>query len=142
MIEMPYDLYGHWKEPKKRGFVYVLLFPSGECYVGYTTQTCEERWNNGKAYLYASNKRMRQAISRYSWNSIQKFVYHIENERHGWFAESLLINALRSVEKGLNVSAGHYPKAVNEASARKFIERYPGINDLYRSVKFWQEITA
>lgn len=132
---MPYDLYGHWKEPKVRGFVYVLVFPSNECYVGYTTQTCEERWNHGQAYRSASNKHMRQALDRWSWDRVKKFAVHISNEKHGWFAESLLIAALDSVNTGLNVSAGHYPKAVNRTSARNFLKLYPQVDELYKFIK-------
>ena len=134
VTDMPYDLYGHWKEPKVTGFVYVLLFPSGETYVGYTTQTLEQRWNNGKAYIYASNKWMRQAVIETPWDRIKKYAVHIADEKHGWFAESLLIAALNSVKEGLNVSEGHFAKAVNKTSAQNFIKRYPKINDLYRCV--------
>lgn len=134
VTNMPYDLYGRWKEQKVRGFVYVLLFPSGETYVGYTTQTLEERWIHGKAYIYSSNKWMRQAVIDTPWDSIKKYAVHIENEKHGWFAESLLIAALKSEKEGLNVSKGHFAKAVNVTSARNFIRRYPEVDDLFRCV--------
>ena len=132
---MPYDLRnGHLKEPKVTGFVYVLLFPSGETYVGYTTKTLEQRWNHGNAYINASNKRMRQAVQETPWDQIKKYAVHIEDEKHGWFAESLLIALLKSKREGLNVSEGHFAKAINITSAQNFIKLYPEINDLYRCV--------
>ena len=120
---------------ERRGFVYVLVFPNGFYYVGYTRNTLEERWAKGKAYINASNKQMRKAIEIYPWEEIQKFYLYMPDEKLGWFIEACLINALNSTEDGYNVSKGHYWKSVNKTSVSNLIKKHSEVNTLYQMVK-------
>lgn len=48
--------------------VYMHKFPNGKVYVGITKNSVYTRWANGKGYNH--NKRMTNAIKKYSWENI------------------------------------------------------------------------
>lgn len=52
--------------------VYVLTVPDGKAYVGATSTSVEERWNNGNGYR--SNKGLWDAILHYGWAQVTKSV--------------------------------------------------------------------
>lgn len=47
--------------------VYVHTSPKGKKYVGITSKTCEERWQNGRGYR--ENKHFYNAITKYGWDN-------------------------------------------------------------------------
>ena len=52
--------------------VYILTFPDGKKYVGMTSRSVEDRWENGTGYN--CNKRMYAAIKAVGWCNVKKEV--------------------------------------------------------------------
>ena len=132
---------GKWYQPKikkQQGYVYVLLFPDYSTYVGYTKNTVEKRWANGKGYYW--QPQMRDAIERYGWERIRRFYCNIPDEKLGWFAESLLIALLNSQRDGYNISCGHYMKSINRTSATNFFNKFPDVKQMYNNIMLTKEL--
>ena len=54
--------------------VYMHKFPNEKVYIGITSQTAENRWQNGKGYK--TQKLMWKAIQKYGWENIEHNILH------------------------------------------------------------------
>lgn len=79
--------------------VYRLTSPSGKVYIGITSRSVKQRWNNGRGYTHC--RAMYGAIKKYGWENIQKEIL-LENttESEAKSLEKLLIKLHRSNERG------------------------------------------
>lgn len=53
--------------------VYILTFPDGRKYIGFTSRSTKERWHNG--YGYKSNRDMDAEIRKVGWSNIKHEVF-------------------------------------------------------------------
>ena len=137
---VPRYVNGKPRQEVKRGFVYVLLFPDGGTYVGYTRRTLQERWGCGSSYLNCSNKWMQNAVRSFNWEQIIKYSIHVPNEGHGLLIESLLIWALESnTGEGYNVQNGSDRNCLTKPCINKLCEMYPDIKQICNSVKLYRK---
>ena len=87
--------------------VYKLTSPSGKVYIGITSRTVKQRWNNGIGYKHC--RAMYGAIKKYGWENIQKEIL-LENttETEAKALEMMLIKLCRSNEReyGYNLTEG------------------------------------
>lgn len=72
----------------KSYYVYVLTFPNGKRYVGYTKNRPEKRWCNGHGYRA---KRIRAAIDFYGWDNIEKETFVFNTDYDAKYGEMYLI---------------------------------------------------
>lgn len=49
--------------------VYRHISPNGKAYVGITSKSVKDRWQNGKGYWF--NKHFTAAINKYGWDSFK-----------------------------------------------------------------------
>ena len=94
-------------EARAHHSVYQLIFPNGKMYVGRTSLSLEERWNNGHGYYH--DKELYAAIKEYGWENIRK-IRCIEDfpEECAVALEEYLIEVNRTTDpdRGYNKSKG------------------------------------
>ena len=110
--------------------VYRLTSPSGKIYIGITSRSVKQRWNNGRGYTRC--RAMYKAIKKYGWENIKKEIL-LENttESEAKSLEKLLIKLHRSNERGYGYNlteggdgtVGCYP---SEETRRKMSESRKG----------------
>lgn len=110
--------------------VYKLTSPSNKVYIGITSRSVKQRWNNGRGYTRC--RAMYRAIKKYGWENIQKEIL-LENttESEAKSLEKLLIKLHRSNERGYGYNlteggdgtVGCYP---SEETRRKMSEAHKG----------------
>ncbi len=87
--------------------MYIHIFPNGKYYVGTTSRSFEDRWDEGRGYN--GQRVMRNAINRYRWENIihVKFATGL-TRKEAMNMEMLLIAKLHSNDRryGYNVTAG------------------------------------
>ena len=87
--------------------VYKLTSPSNKVYIGITSRSVKQRWNNGIGYKKCPA--MNNAIKKYGWENIKKEIL-LENttESEAKTLETLLIKLHRSNESkyGYNLTEG------------------------------------
>ena len=59
--------------------VYLLTFPSGKHYCGFTSQKLEKRWNYGKGYQKCPL--VYKAILKYGWDNVEKKLIFSSDDR-------------------------------------------------------------
>ena len=52
--------------------VYMHTFPNRKKYIGSTSTSLQQRWNNGKGYYFQS--RIFDAICKYGWNNVNHYL--------------------------------------------------------------------
>ena len=85
----------------KNWCVYIHTFPNRKHYVGITSRTPLERWNNGLGYK--GQKKLYSAIKKYGWDNVSHVVNYVEDERTARHMEAVLIRFLDSVNNGYNI---------------------------------------
>ena len=86
--------------------VYMHISPSGKRYIGITSTSVNQRWNNGKGY---ETQIFYRAIEKYGWDNIEHII--IAKELTKEEAEWLEIELIRELDttnpsKGYNVAKG------------------------------------
>ena len=110
--------------------VYKLTSPSNKVYIGITSRSVKQRWNNGIGYKKCPA--MNNAIRKYGWENIKKEIL-LENttEEEAKSLETLLIKLHRSNESGYGYNLteggdgtkGYYP---SEETRKKRSEALKG----------------
>lgn len=110
--------------------VYKLTSPSNKVYIGITSRSVKQRWNNGIGYKKCPA--MNNAIKKYGWENFKKEIL-IENttESEAKALETMLIKLYRSNEskfgynrtEGGDGTKGYYP---SEETRRKMGEVHKG----------------
>jgi len=110
--------------------VYRLTSPSDKVYIGITSRSVKQRWNNGIGYKKCPA--MNNAIRKYGWENIKKEIL-LENttEEEAKSLETLLIKLHRSNESGYGYNLteggdgtkGYYP---SEETRKKRSEALKG----------------
>ena len=90
--------------------IYLLTFPNGKHYCGYTSQTLEHRWRNGRGY--ESCPLVYKAIQKYGWGNIKKQVIATYAQQdYAYSKERQVIRELQltNPEYGYNIDQGGRP---------------------------------
>ena len=86
--------------------VYMHISPSGKRYIGITSTSVNQRWNNGKGY---ETQIFYRAIEKYGWDNIEHIIIAkgLDEETAKWL-EIELIRELDTTNpsKGYNVTLG------------------------------------
>jgi group I intron endonuclease len=98
------------KKEMKIHKVYLLTFPNGKKYCGYTSQDLKKRWNNGHGYEKCPL--VYKAILKYGWDKVKKeIIFKSQNEEEALLKEKEIIKLfdLINPEKGYNLHEGGRP---------------------------------
>lgn len=90
--------------------VYLLTFPNGKKYCGYTSRELKKRWNNGNGYEKCPL--VYKAIQKYGWNNVQKdllFEFNTSEEGLNKEKEIIALYDLTNPNKGYNLHEGGKP---------------------------------
>lgn len=93
--------------------IYLLTFPNGKKYCGYTSQELENRWKNGHGY--AKCPLVNKAIEKYGWNTVKKeLIFETLNQDIAYTKEKEIIANLdlTNPNKGYNLDPGGKPHGV------------------------------
>lgn len=90
--------------------VYLLTFPNGKKYCGFTSRKLERRWDNGNGYQKCPL--VYKAIQKYGWDNVKKeLLYEFETEEEGLNKEKEVIKEMQltNPEYGYNLHEGGLP---------------------------------
>ena len=101
--------------------VYKHVCPNGKIYIGITSRSLNERWQNGKGY----KGYFRKAIDKYGWDNIKHYVLkgdYTESEAKAKEIELIAKYQSNNPEYGYNLTSGgdgtvgfHQPEHVKQA---------------------------
>lgn len=60
-----------YSKTNKNFCVYKHTFPNGKMYIGITSKTPNNRWENGTGYTKQHQPVMYYAIQKYGWNNVK-----------------------------------------------------------------------
>lgn len=85
--------------------VYKHTAPSGKVYIGITSRTLKERWQNGRGYK--KNTIMKLAIEKYGWNNIShELISENLSEEEAKNLEIKLIAEYKKINMSYNLDEG------------------------------------
>lgn len=90
--------------------IYMLTFPNGKKYCGYTSQSLNKRWNNGNGYKKCPL--VWRAIQKYGWENITKELIFSSNDSDECLKKEKEIisqNNLTNPDYGYNLHEGGMP---------------------------------
>lgn len=99
----------------KKYKVYLLTFPNGKKYCGYTSQKLERRWNSGHGYEKCPL--VYRAIQKYGWENVTKeLLYDFDNSAEALQKEKEVIAELNltNTEYGYNLHQGGVPTGASD----------------------------
>lgn len=98
--------------------VYMHSFPNGKKYIGSTSTSLQQRWNNGKGYYFQSD--MFDAICKFGWNNIKHYLlFDGLSKEEAKNIENALIYNLKTYKKSFG-----YNKRVDSSFANYEIPKY------------------
>ena len=105
--------------------VYLLIFPNGKQYCGYTSQELKKRWSNGHGYDKCPL--VHKAIKKYGWENIDKKIIATFAQKEYAFSKERQTIAklhLTNPEYGYNIDQGGRPTGakLSEQSRKKLSE--------------------
>lgn len=112
---------------EKEYTVYKHISPNGKQYVGITSQSVEQRWNNGHGYR--SNQYFTNAINKYGWDNFEHIILFDKlSSDEACEIEKKLIHELdlTNPKNGYNHSFGGEHGLLSEESKRKISEKLVG----------------
>lgn len=95
--------------------VYLLTFPNGKQYCGYTSRSLQKRWNNGKGYDKCPL--MKRAIDKYGWINVKKeLLFTFDNAEEALNKEKEIIaeKQLTNQQFGYNLDSGGKPHGTQD----------------------------
>lgn len=115
------------KQYKDKYVVYLMTFPNGKRYCGYSSNI-ERRWRNENEYK--TQKLVYRAIQKYGWNNIKKeIIYVFDNSQDALKQEAICIEQmdLLNTNNGYNMIPGggnppHGLQYVSEEGYKKMQE--------------------
>ena len=105
--------------------VYLLTFPSGKHYCGFTSQKLEKRWNYGKGYQKCPL--VYKAILKYGWDNVEKKLIFSSDDRDEALQkekDTIAELQLTNPDYGYNLHEGGKPNGNNIFSNKDFIEKH------------------
>lgn len=111
------------KATNSKFLVYMHIAPNGKKYIGITSKTVEQRWNNGHGYLH--NQHFYDAIKKYGADSFRHVVIAQDlSKKEACSLEVELIAKYKTTdrEKGYNHSTGGDISAYGVKRSREYIE--------------------
>lgn len=109
----------------KKYKIYMLTFPNGKKYCGYTSRSLKARWNNGKGYEKCPL--VYRAILKYGWENVTKeLLFSFDNKEEALEKERETIAALSltNPDYGYNIHEGGKPTGASYFSDPAFIEQH------------------
>lgn len=92
---------------EKRYSLYRHTSPSGNVYIGITSQPVEHRWNHGRGYMNAEKTPFKSTIIKYGWDNIKHEVLFTDlSEEIAKHLEIELIRHYKSLGISLNYTDG------------------------------------
>ena len=78
--------------------VYMHIFPNGKKYIGSTSTSLQQRWNNGRGYYFQS--RVFDAICKFGWNNVNHYLlFDGLSEKEAKLIENALIYKFQTHKK-------------------------------------------
>lgn len=99
----------------KKYKIYLLIFPNGKQYCGYTSQTLNHRWDNGNGYKKCPL--VYKAIQKYGWENIEKkLIFSSDNQDEAFEKEKEIILKyhLTNTDYGYNLDIGGRPHGAGD----------------------------
>ena len=99
------------EEKEKIYSIYLFTFPNGKKYCGYTSKKPSRRWGK-TGHNYDKCPAVRNAITHYGWENVQKEVIFTSTNQDEAFAKEIEVIAeldLQNPEKGYNLDRGGRP---------------------------------